>query len=246
MPWEVSGGELATWAAQHPGVNADTDDVRLAIACARGDAAALADFDARFTQAIEAAVRRLGDDDFVQDVAQLVRQKLLLRPDASSPPRISEYGGRGSLARFVQAVAVRTALTLKEQRRRQLGVEDSEDALLELPSRSDDPELELVKLHYRAEFKAAFAAALDALEPQVRAAFRQVYGDGLTLAEVGKLYGWSVPTASRRLAAAREALLAGTRAHLAEKLRLDARGVDSVLRVIESRLSIDALAQGQP
>lgn len=244
MPWKVTDEELASWAAAHPGVPADTDDVRLSIACARGDPAALADFDARFSSAIEVAVRRLGDHDFVQDVAQLVRRRLLMREDGGTP-RIAEFGGRGSLTRFVQAVAVRTALKAREQRQRQLGLHDTGDSLLELPSHGDDPELEVVKLRYRAEFKEAFAAALQALEPSLRAAVRQVYGDGLTLAEVGKLYGWSVPTASRRLAAAREALLAGTRAHLAQKLGLDQQGVDSVLRVIESRLSIDALVQGQ-
>lgn len=243
MGWTVTDDELERWANAHPDATVADDDVRLAIACARGDEAALSDFDARYRPVIEAAVRRLGDPDFVQDVAQLVRRRLLMAEEGSTP-RIAEYGGRGSLSRFVQAVAVRTALKARQQRQHQLGLHDRGDALLELPAHGDDPELELVKLRYRAEFKAAFAAALDALEPSLRAAVRQVYGDGLTLAEVGKLYGWSVPTASRRLAAAREALLAGTRAHLAEKLRLDPRGVDSVLRVIESRLSIDALAQG--
>ncbi|MEW6433252.1 MAG: sigma-70 family RNA polymerase sigma factor [Myxococcota bacterium] len=244
MPWDVTSAEFEAWAAAHPDSTASAEDVRLAIACARGDAAAQADFDGRYRPTIEAAIRRLGDHDFVQDVAQRVRERLLMGQGGATP-RIAEYGGRGSLARFVQAVAVRTALKRLEQRRRQLGQHDSSDALLELPARGDDPELELVKLRYRAEFKEAFAAALDALEPTLQAAVRQVYGDGLTLAEVGKLYGWSVPTASRRLADARKALLEGTRAHLAEKLRLDPRGVDSLLRVIESRLSIDALVQGQ-
>jgi len=240
MSWVVSAAELEVWSKGHPGVSADTDDVRLTIACARGDAAALEAFDARFRGPIAQAVRSMGDDDFVHEVTQLVRQRLLWG-DGTAPPRIAEFGGRGSLGKFVQAVAVRTALNLREARKRHLGIDESDDVLLELPAGVGDPELEPLKLRYRAEFKLAFAAALEGLEPALRAAVRQVYGDGLTLAEVGKLYGWSVPTASRRLADARAQLLTGTRAHLAQQLQLSTADVDSVLRLIESRLSVDGL-----
>lgn len=241
MPWEVTATELSAWERAHPGATA-TDDVRLTIACARGDDAAVVDFDAKYRGTIEAAVRRMGDDDFAQEVTQLVRRKLLVR-EGSTPPRISEFAGRGSLLKFVQAVAVRTALNLREHRLRHAG-EDSDDPLLDLPAQEASPELELIKLRYRAEFKAAFGVALAALEPDSRAALRQVYLDGLTLAEIGRLYGWSVPTASRRVAAARADLLKGTRAQLAGQLKLAPHEIDSVLRLIESRLSVD-LAVGE-
>lgn len=239
MPWEITPEELAAWARAHPGAPADGDDVRLAIACARGDPDALAAFDARHRDLIERSVRRLGDADFTTEVAQLVRQRLLLR-DGVKPPRITEFGGRGSLARFVQAVAVRLALDLRQQRAKHLDV-DPDEALLDLPSKDNDPELETLKLRYRAEFKAAFAAAMAELEPDLRAALRQTYLDGLTLAELGALYGWSVPTASRRVAAARTAVLAATRKHLAAQLRVPPHDIDSVLKLIESRLSVELL-----
>jgi hypothetical protein len=53
--------------------------------------------------------------------------------------------------------------------------------MLELPAGVGDPELEPLKLRYRAEFKLAFAAALEGLEPALRAAVRQVYAVLLNL-----------------------------------------------------------------
>lgn len=239
MSWEVTPAELAQWERAHPGQDSDTEEVHLCIACGRGEPSALSAFESRFGPVIEGAVRSLGDADFVQDVSQLVRQRLLVR-EGATPPRIAEFAGRGSLSKFVQAVAMRTALTLRAQGNRYVQV-DPDDALLELPAKENDPELELLKLRFRAEFKASFAVALAALEPESRAALRQVYLDGLTLADVGRLYGWSVPTASRRLAAARAEVLKSTRVHLAQKLQLAPPDVDSLLRLIESRLSVDAL-----
>jgi RNA polymerase sigma-70 factor (ECF subfamily) len=101
------------------------------------------------------------------------------------------------------------------------------------------PELAAIKLRYRHEFKQAFAAAMATLEDAERNALRLHYLDGLTLADLGRLYGWSVPTASRRLAAVREALMKATRRIMTERLSMSPAELDSVLRLIESRLSVD-------
>ena len=122
------------------------------------------------------------------------------------------------------------------------GVALDDDAVLELPSGADDPELAVIKQRYKVEFKQAFSAAMASLEPDARAALRLYYLDGLALADLGRLYGWSVPTASRRLASARAALLDETRAHLGERLGMSPAEVDSVLRLLESRLSAEHLS----
>lgn len=236
----VNSEALAAWREEHPDADeAHLEDIHLAVACGLGDAAAVRAFEERYASTIASSVRRFGGDDFVSELTQLVRERLLLGADGTRP-RIREYGGRGSLKKFVEAVALRTALNLLEQRQRHLNVDD-DDALLDLPARDTDPELALVKARYRAEFKTAFAAALGLLEPDLRAALRQHYLDRLGLAELGKLYGWSVATASRRLASAREQLLKETRAQLAAQLKLSAQEIDSVLRLIESQLSVDGL-----
>ncbi|GMU59994.1 MAG: hypothetical protein AMXMBFR34_17570 [Myxococcaceae bacterium] len=240
MPAPEGPHDVADMADTPAGAH-DTD-VRWARACARGEAEAVARFDADFSSLILRTARRFGGDDFAADVAQVVRRRLLVAEDGA-PPRIAEYQGRGPLAGFVQAVTVRLALNARKAGARHakaLG----DDALLEVPGAADDPELAAIKQRYRDEFKGAFAQAMGALSDEARNALRLHHLDGLTLADVGALYGWSVPTASRRLAAARQALLDATRACMGEKLKLSPAELDSVLRLIESRLSVTGLTSG--
>jgi RNA polymerase sigma-70 factor (ECF subfamily) len=227
---------------EDPPPEAHRDDLALARACARGEREALAAFEAMVAPVIAATAARFGRHDFVAEVGQLVRRRLLVA-ELGKEPHLVQYRGRGSLAKFVQAVTVRQALNLLESDARHAPAQGDE-ALLETPAGGDDPELAAIKGRYRAEFKQAFAAAMATLEEASRTALRLHYLDGLTLAEVGGLYGWSVPTASRRLAAARAALLEATRACMAEKLKLSRPELDSVLRLIESRLSVEALRVG--
>lgn len=238
----ISEAELAAWTKERGLTDLAPErraELALAVACARGDRAALEAFDSRFGPTIEASARRFGDADFASEVGQLVRRRLLV-PEDGAPPRIGEYVGRGELAKFVQAVSVRTALNLLDANAKHAQVQGDE-ALLDLPSGGDDPELAAVKLRYRGEFKQAFAAAMATLDDQLRNALRLHYLDGLKLADLGAIYGWSVPTASRRLATARTTLLEATRRLMAERLKLSPAELDSVLRLIESRLSVDSL-----
>ena len=213
-------------------------DVEWAQGCARGEAEALTRFEAEFRPLMVATARRFGSADFAQEVAQAVRERLLVG-DGDRAPRIGDYSGQGPLAGYVQAVTVRLALNrLAAESRRPVG---GDEAVFDGPDGRDDPEVVALKTRYRSEFKQAFAAAMEALEPDLRAALRLFYLDGLSLADLGRLYGWSVPTASRRLAAARAEVLKATRGALAARLKLTPAELDSVLRLIESRLSVEAL-----
>ncbi len=223
------------------GQSLHSSELELAQACARGVPEALARFDEAYAPLIALTARRFGSADFVSEVAQLVRRRLFVAEEPSTPPRIAEYRGVGPLAGFVQAVTVRLALNLRKAESRHLDALGDE-ALLETPAGGDDPELAAIKLRYRVEFKQAFAAAMASLDDAGRNALRLHYLDGLTLADLGRLYGWSVPTASRRLAAVREALMRATRTLMKERLQLSPSELDSVLRLIESRLSMDSLA----
>lgn len=214
-------------------------DVKLTQACAAGDGDALARFEATYAPLVRAVARRFGPDDFAGEVLQLVLRRLLVAEGAAAP-RVAEYRGHGPLAGFVQAVTVRLALNLQKASGRHAAALGDE-ALMDVPAGGDDPELAAIKQRYRAEFKDAFAVAMTSLDDDARNALRLHYLDGLTLADLGRLYGWSVPTASRRLAAAREALLSATRRLMSERLALSPTELDSVLRLIESRLSVDGL-----
>lgn len=216
----------------------NSEDLEWARACARGETEALTRFEAEFRPLMVATARRFGSADFAQEVAQAVRERLLVA-DGERAPRIADYSGQGPLAGYVQAVTVRLSLNrLAAESRRPVA---GDEVVFDRADGRDDPEVTVLKTRYREEFKQAFAAAMESLEPDLRAALRLFYLDGLSLADLGRLYGWSVPTASRRLAATRETVLRATRDALGSKLKLSTTELDSVLRLIESRLSIDAL-----
>ncbi|MGV3621206.1 MAG: sigma-70 family RNA polymerase sigma factor [Archangium sp.] len=213
------------------------EDLELAKGCVAGDATALSRFESTYTPVMLSTARRFGSADFAKEVAQLVRERLLVPVDGKT--RLAEYAGQGPLAGYVQAVTVRLALNRISADSRQPVPGD--EVVFDSADGRDDPEVAALKSRYRQEFKLAFAVAMAELPADERAALRLFYIDGLHLADIGRLYGWSVPTASRRLAATRAAVLKGTRAQLATKLKLTTAEVDSVLRLIESRLSVDKL-----
>jgi RNA polymerase sigma-70 factor, ECF subfamily len=215
-------------------------ELHLAFGCVQGNADALRLFDQVVLRQVELTVARFGNEAFVADVCQLVRHRLLVAEDGG--PRLGEFRGRGELTQFVRGVAVRTALNLREHEGRHTRAL-SDDALVDTPAPTDDPELVAIKMRYREEFKQAFSAAMASLEQAQRTVLRLYYLDGLGLAALAKLNGWSVPTASRRLAAARNDLLDSTRRTLVERLQLSPLELDSLLRLIRSRLTVDAFPE---
>jgi RNA polymerase sigma-70 factor (ECF subfamily) len=100
------------------------EDLALATACARGDAAAIDAFDRLLRQVGTAAVRGLrGSDSDRDDVLQDVRAKLLVGTGERGP-LIADYAGRGDLARWLKATVVRAYLNRVRGVRRETVVDD--------------------------------------------------------------------------------------------------------------------------
>ncbi len=209
-------------------------ELYLACACTRGDANAMKALEAKYFGALAAAVGTLGALD---DVKQELRRRLFIGVDGGKP-KLAEYKGRGGLERWLRAVATRVALNLKrgEHDSRKAALDD--DDLLGAPLGSEDPELAHMKSLYRGEFKRAFADAMAALDADGQNWLRLYYLDGLGLAELSGLFRVSVPTASRRLAKAREDALEATRKLLRERLSCSKEDLESIMRLIQSRLTI--------
>jgi len=81
-------------------------------------------------------------------------------------------------------------------------------------------------------------AALAALPEQPRALLRYSVVDGWTVDRIGALYGIHRATAARRVAAAREELGALIRAELAARLAISVDEVDSIVRLVQSRVDV--------
>lgn len=209
----------------------DGADLLLAAACLANDPRALSYLDALLINEVRRAVSPLDTSNtLVDEVTQLVRERLLLPPE----PRLADYAGQGSLASWVRAVAVRVALNAKRPGAR----EDPVSQIPDQPIADADPELALLRSRYREAFRTAFAEAVSMLTPRDRTLMRLTALDGLTCAAVGKMYGKDASTVSRWLTTSRAALLEKTRQLLASSLSLSPSTLDSLMRVADSELDL--------
>jgi len=163
-----------------------------------------------------------------------VRQKLLERLVMGEAPRLATYEGRGSLAGFVRAVAVRIALDEKRRTRKVEG----DDALLGTPDGNPLPEQVLDKRISKIELREAFHAALAELTPKQRTLLRQAYVDGLSSDAIAHLHGAHRATAFRWMLDARRDLSRRLREELARRLRLRADEIPPFAAFVRSELSL--------
>jgi RNA polymerase sigma-70 factor (ECF subfamily) len=133
-------------------------------------------------------------------------------------------------------MAVREAIDLVRRSWREVAVD--EDLPLHTFVTPGDANLEHTKRYYCEEFKQAFSAALRGLSARDQTLLRQHVIDGLSIDQLGALYHMHRATAARSLQRARHALLDATRAHLASRLAVGPRELDSILRLVRSRLEV--------
>ena len=172
------------------------------------------------------------DAAFVDEVRQIVREKLLVAP-TGSPPRLVELAGQGDLAGLVRVVALRTALNLRRDEHGDRLVSD--DGMLDaLVSDRHEP----VPLGVdRARVKDAFEAALRRLDARDRNVLRMHLLHGSSVDDIGRAHRVHRATAARWLGHIRDRLYQETCDHLGEAgLSDDERA--SALKLIDSRFEI--------
>lgn len=212
-------------------------DLLLASRCAAGDPLAIAVLERRHLARVPLVVRRLDDTGRLGDeVTQALREKLLVAAPGARP-RIAEFTGRGSLDAWLRAAAVRTALNLRRARGDVLGLAP-EAELADHVDLRPDPELALARAASRGAFAETFTAALAQLAARDRAVLKLHYLDGLTTAQIARIYGTHRITVTRWLVACRQSLLEATRRGLAERLKLDALELESLLRVVRASFDV--------
>ena len=212
------------------------EDIFLASACGLGDDTALRHLERHYLSVVPAALAHMKlPAAMVEEVAQLVRSKLLVAAPGERP-KIAEYASRGKLRGLIQLVSVRTAISLLRKQKRESPA--SEDRLLQLPTPGDDPELGYLKARYRRDFREAFADSVQDLTPRERNLLRLHLLRGVTLHALASMYSVHRATVVRWLAKAREKLFSGTRKRMRKRLDVDADEFDSVMRLIQSRLDV--------
>jgi RNA polymerase sigma-70 factor (ECF subfamily) len=230
-------GYLARHAAQ--GVlpsEAYAPDMFLACACAQRIDRALTAFERTHAPDMARAVATIdASDAFVQEVLQVVRERLLVSR-GGTPPKIADYAGRASLKSWLCAVALRAAISL----RRRKGDKRHERFQVEEDMRVVErgPEFDYLRRRYKRAFEDAVRSALRRLAPKDRMLLRLNVVDGMSIDKLGALYKVGRSTAARWLAAARNALLEQARRELQEKTRLTSTELDSVAADVQSLLEV--------
>ncbi|MBA3464592.1 MAG: hypothetical protein H0T46_31965 [Deltaproteobacteria bacterium] len=207
-------------------------DLWIAFGCAVGDRAAIAAFERRFGPEIKQALERSFERALAEDAELKLREKLFLVA-GDDTPRLASYAGRGALAGWLRAAAVRTAIDLMRARR-----EIAADPAAFGDLAAVDPLLAQLKQRYRDQFRISFAAAAAQLADRERALLRYRFVDDLSIDEIGVIYSVHRATVARWIAAIRESLFETTRAHLMASLDISDSEVDSVLRLIDSQLDV--------
>ncbi|MBN2493829.1 MAG: sigma-70 family RNA polymerase sigma factor [Deltaproteobacteria bacterium] len=211
-------------------------DLYLACACVHKDPRALSAFVEAHADLIRASLYRMRlPDDAVDDLCQLIYQKLLVG-DEDSPPRIGQYAGRGELRGWLRVTAVRQALDALRRTRTERA--SDHDALDRLASQEGDRELMYLKSAHRKEFTQAFRQAIESLESRDRNLLRFQVLDGLNLDQIGAIYKVHRSTVSRWMHKIRKDLLKRTHRALAEQLEIDPREAHSIIRQVQSRLDV--------
>lgn len=216
-----------------------TSDLYLACACAHCHAEAIAVFEERCLGQLDRALGRIGiDRDMVAEVKQDIRHRVLVGDGDHA--EIVDFSGRGDLRGWVRVMATRQALRRQGRARREQATEDDELCQHLVPA--EPPVLDHMKDFYRREFKRAFETALRALPHREQTLLRQHYLDGATLDELAALYRMHRATAARVLGRAREMVLAATRDRLMSELDVPSQELDSILRMIWSRIEVSLRA----
>ena len=210
--------------------------VHLAIACAAGEAAAIRRFEADFLDEVDASARRLrATPDQTDEVRAHVR-RILFVTEPGRPSAISEFSGRGDMRSYLRVIATRELVRLINKGRREVGIPD--DSLLDKLSPVSSPELGHLREVYRDDVNAAIKTAVARLDEDSRALLRYSLIDGWTTAQIGALYGIHRSSAARRVAAVRDELGAAIRDELAKRLAISVDEVDSVVRLVQSRIDL--------
>ncbi len=221
-----------------------TSDLYLACACAHGHADAIAVFEERCLGQLDRVLRRIGiDRDMVAEVKQEIRHRVLVGDGDHA--EIVDFSGRGDLRGWVRVMGTHQALQRQCRARREQATED--DELWQHMGSVEPPIFGHQRELYRREFKRAFETALRALPHREKTLLRQHYLDGATLEELAVLYRVHRATAARILGRAREMVLEATRDRLMSELGVPSHELDSILRMIWSRIefSLRALRRGR-
>ncbi|MBL4689268.1 MAG: transcriptional regulator [Nannocystaceae bacterium] len=218
-------------------------ELYLACACSQGDRHAIVTLETAYASHIEAILNGFGGPrSRWDDLRQIVRERLFV-PAGTGPARIAQYSGQGSLAAWLRVTARRALLNFTRGDRADgaaihpgeaLGIPTDLDALGAL----GDVELLYLKQSCQEEFRDAFVEGIAELGERERSLLRQAIVHQLNVRQIGRMYRVHPSTAARWIAGARVRLVELTRAALQRRLDISIGELDSIMRLVQSRLDV--------
>ncbi|MDQ3337259.1 MAG: hypothetical protein M4D80_19010 [Myxococcota bacterium] len=215
-------------------------DLAIAAACVAQEPTAHAAFDAVLTEVDAAGSSTGATKDLVGEVKQLLRLQLLVAKDGK-PPGITGYQGKGPLRGWVRITATRELIRHKKKLAREMPLPRSLEEAIGGSAGGGDPLLEQLKAEYRTEFAIALREAIADLTAEDRTLLQQQIVEGLSIDELGAAYGVHRATAARWYNRARAALVSATHKRLAERLQMPVEQIESVIRLVQSRLDASVI-----
>jgi len=101
-----------------------------------------------------------------------------------------------------------------------------------------DPELDYLRELYRDAFADAIRAAVAMLSQRDKSLLRYQLAEGLTIDVIAAIHGVHRATAALWVAAARDTLVEPARRILAERLGASTQEVESIIRLVRSRIDV--------
>lgn len=192
-------------------------------------------FDRELGPIIRAAAKRIDSaSDFVDEVAQAARERLLVAPQPGDA-RIAGYAGKGSLSAWVRIAAMRLAMNMLRARRNTVLVDESSFFDVVATSGAKGPN---TSARYAEVCSEAVRAAFGALSVRERNLLRMHHLHGLTVDELAPTFRVHRATVARWINQAREHLLAETRERVSALLGAPPEEVDSILRSLAGQIDV--------
>jgi RNA polymerase sigma-70 factor, ECF subfamily len=225
----------------------NSEDLCLAVACAKGDDAAWEDFFRDYRGYLVNIARTMTQDaGAAEQLADSTFAELygLRESGGSRVSKFSFYSGRGSLRGWLRAVVFQLSADLHRQTSRFVQTEEPED--MDRLVRANDSaettpagELPFIRERYRTSVADGLRRAISELEPRERLLLGYYYYDEMTLKEIGQLFNVHEATVSRWLTKVQKRVRKLVEKSLARDHRFNRREVSEAIELAAEQMDIN-------
>ncbi len=212
-----------------------TDDVYLVAGVSAGVAGAVDCYRALCRPDLERVLRRLLPEPERAEMRQELEARLLVG-DGSRPAALDRYRGSGGVRAWTRAVATRAVIDARRKRARR--PEWVQWASARDPESDGDEELRVALGEHVVTVRAAMEQAFAQLTVRQRNVIRHSLFHGLSIDELGALYGVHRATVARWLQRARTDLSRHMESGFAEEVGASSAEAASLLRALRSRVDV--------